>query len=160
MAAAAKAPRAVPARPAPAPAPAPAPPDDDDVGRFVREACDRGRADEFRCGASELYRAYDRWCQWRWQPAPRSQTAFGKILAEKWPCFEKRRVGGTYRYYGIEPFRELQPAGARPMWVFVADPTTHSASAAPPIDWQGPQDSTNPNVRETKKKRRRVSSKK
>ena len=77
---------------------------EDNMGAFVDYCCDTGEEGEFECRAKELY---DLFCAWWKQYVgnfPPKQRKLGTYLKER---FRSEKVGGVYRYYGIQPNPEI-----------------------------------------------------
>ena len=73
---------------------------EDDMGAFVDYCCYTGDKDIFEIGSSRLFEVFEQWWRLyvnrRWVP---SRKKLGTYLKSR---FESRKVGGVYKYYGID----------------------------------------------------------
>ena len=72
--------------------------EEDAVGRFLAEQCVTGEGRSVSAGA--LYAAYREWCQTSGE-YPRSQTAFGRRMAERQFQRDRHPVTRGWRYQGV-----------------------------------------------------------
>ena len=80
--------------------------DEDFFSSFVDYCCNTGPEDHplFQVGATDLYNAFEAWFKKFVHNFPPKQRKFGKQMRER---FKYDKVGGLYRYFGINLNREV-----------------------------------------------------
>jgi putative DNA primase/helicase len=72
--------------------------DEDNIAAFIDHCCVVGGS-EIWTGATTLYEAFESWWKKYVSNFPMKQKKFGALLRKK---FHSEKVGGVYRYYGVE----------------------------------------------------------